>query len=377
MELANKTKEKTLVEEEKASVNKQYGSRLAEINANLNKLAGKVSDGFELREVKCDITYHKPETGQKTILRTDTNEEIIEKMEPFEFNLFNQPKDEKDPDEDGFEMQDEFESNNLEEEIDPEVASGAKSVEADSGDPVIELIKRSETNGLKVKLPPGELDKDLFAQVKAKMEEIGGVWKGGRTQAFVFEQQPDELIWSIISIPPLEQKNAAKRTPSAVAEKMVSMVEIGVFDEVLIPCAGSGELLDEVWKHHESKKIDVYELDESARKLLLKRENPVSIEGHDFLECDWDSIYEIALCHPPLTDQRYIPIIKNMYKAISGGGTLVALTHPEWTTSRKKDLADFRKWLDEKEAYTEDIPEKDFQETGEPKKAILIKITKA
>lgn len=378
IELANKNKEKTLVEEEKASVTKQYGSRISEISATINKLANKVSDGFELRDVEVEIRYNKPEAGQKTIIRKDNNSETIEKMEPFEFNLFNQPKTEKDPDEDGFDMGDEFDSNEDEENIDTDEVSGANNVESDSGDPVIELIKKCETNGLKVKLPEGQIDKELFQQVKAKMEEIGGVWKAGRTQAFVFDEAPDELIWSIISRPPAASNTIKKRTPSIVAEKMVSGVEILGHDDVLIPFAGGGELLEEVWRiHGDHVVITVYEENAEAKKALLNRAEPVYMEGDDFLQSDSEEIYEVAICHPPLHDQLYIPVVKKMFVALQPGGTMVALTHPEWTTSRKKDLADFRKWLDEKEAYTEEIPEKDFQEIGQPQKAILIKITKA
>lgn len=91
LSLANKTKEKVALEEEKKSVMSQYKAKLDEITAQCNKLSNQVSDGFEYREVDCEVAYHTPEDGKKTITRLDTKKVTIEKMESWEYNLFNQP----------------------------------------------------------------------------------------------------------------------------------------------------------------------------------------------------------------------------------------------------------------------------------------------
>lgn len=92
---ARKQKELVELEEEKKSVSSQYKARIDEIKATLNKLSNQVVDGFELREVDCEVRYHQPERGRKTIIRLDTGKvHAFEKMEAHEYNLFNQPEDE-------------------------------------------------------------------------------------------------------------------------------------------------------------------------------------------------------------------------------------------------------------------------------------------
>jgi hypothetical protein len=53
-----------------------------------------VASGYEIREVECEVKYHKPEQGKKTIIRKDNNSKIIEKMTSEEWNLFNQEQEE-------------------------------------------------------------------------------------------------------------------------------------------------------------------------------------------------------------------------------------------------------------------------------------------
>lgn len=91
LKLANKKRELAAVEEEKKSVTSQYAARVNEVKATCNKLSNQVSDGYEIRDVKCMIDYHKPEQGMKTLTREDNNQTIVEKMDNYEWNLFNQP----------------------------------------------------------------------------------------------------------------------------------------------------------------------------------------------------------------------------------------------------------------------------------------------
>lgn len=93
LNLANKTKELAAVEEEKKSVTSQYAAKVNEAKASCNKLSNQVADGYEIRDVECDIEFHKPKEGMKTLIRKDNSKIIEEKMSDWEFNLFNQPDD--------------------------------------------------------------------------------------------------------------------------------------------------------------------------------------------------------------------------------------------------------------------------------------------
>lgn len=94
VQLANKTKELSAITEEKKSVNSQFTARINEVKAATNKLSNQVSDGFEYREIDCEVKFHKPEQGKKTLIRKDTDKVVaVEAMTDYDWNLFNQPED--------------------------------------------------------------------------------------------------------------------------------------------------------------------------------------------------------------------------------------------------------------------------------------------
>lgn len=95
MDLANKTKELSAISEEKKSATSQFTARINEAKAATNKLSNLVTDGFEYRDVECEVQYHKPEQGKKTFIRLDTSKVVaVEQMTEFDYTLFNQPVEE-------------------------------------------------------------------------------------------------------------------------------------------------------------------------------------------------------------------------------------------------------------------------------------------
>ncbi len=95
VQLANKTKEHGSISEEKKSVNSQYTARLNNVKATCNRLSNQISDGFEFREYDCEVKFHEPSQGKKTIIRKDTDKIVaVENMTDADWNLFNQPEEE-------------------------------------------------------------------------------------------------------------------------------------------------------------------------------------------------------------------------------------------------------------------------------------------
>jgi hypothetical protein len=99
--LAENTKKLVSVKEEKGSVVAQYTARVKEVESKNNVLSNQISDGWEHRDVVCEVKYHQPVEGKKTITRVDTFESWEEKMEAWEFNLFTQPFAEGDEGDEG------------------------------------------------------------------------------------------------------------------------------------------------------------------------------------------------------------------------------------------------------------------------------------
>ena len=77
-------------EEEKKAIVSQYSSRINTLRSQIQDLSNKVSSGYEVRKVQCNIKYHFPEQNKKQITRTDTKEKFVEPMTKEDHHLWNQ-----------------------------------------------------------------------------------------------------------------------------------------------------------------------------------------------------------------------------------------------------------------------------------------------
>jgi hypothetical protein len=95
-QLAKKNKEVQTLRDEKKSVVSQLKARIDGAEADVNLLSNQVAEGWEYRDVECEVIFHSPVQGKKTIIRTDTGRKTaVEAMAEHEWNLFNQPEDEE------------------------------------------------------------------------------------------------------------------------------------------------------------------------------------------------------------------------------------------------------------------------------------------
>jgi rRNA processing protein Krr1/Pno1 len=79
--LASKTKEVNQLTEEKKSVVSQWTAKVNEAKATCNSLSFKVSDGFEYRDIECEVILNQPAQGKKTVIRKDDNRLVgVEEM---------------------------------------------------------------------------------------------------------------------------------------------------------------------------------------------------------------------------------------------------------------------------------------------------------
>jgi hypothetical protein len=101
VQLANETKKVGSLTEEKKSVTSQWTAKINEAKAACNSLSFKVADGYEHRDVECEVMLNVPKNGKKTIIRKDSNKRVgVEDMTTFDWakineenNLFNQLED--------------------------------------------------------------------------------------------------------------------------------------------------------------------------------------------------------------------------------------------------------------------------------------------
>lgn len=93
MNLAKTVQDLAQVEADKKATNAGFKGQIDEHKSNISDLSSKISNGYEFRDVECEVIYHKPENGKKTIIRSDNGKAIIEKMTHEDNNLFNQQFD--------------------------------------------------------------------------------------------------------------------------------------------------------------------------------------------------------------------------------------------------------------------------------------------
>lgn len=91
VQLANETKKVVSLTEEKKSVTSQWTAKINESKAACNNLSFKVADGYEHREIECEVIFNQPANGKKTIIRKDSNVLVaVEQMTTFDWDKINE-----------------------------------------------------------------------------------------------------------------------------------------------------------------------------------------------------------------------------------------------------------------------------------------------
>lgn len=97
-EMSSQLNQKSEVALNKARAMKQFSGEMKYWDNMINKNNILITDGFEYRNIDCEVVFNSPVTGQKIIKRLDNQEEWQEQMTIEEFDLFNItniPTDEK------------------------------------------------------------------------------------------------------------------------------------------------------------------------------------------------------------------------------------------------------------------------------------------
>lgn len=91
LQLANKNKEvKSLIQKKKA-VTSQCTAEINAAESACAVLSNQVADGYEHREVDCEVIFNQPAQGKKTIIRKDSNTLVgVEAMTTNDWNLINE-----------------------------------------------------------------------------------------------------------------------------------------------------------------------------------------------------------------------------------------------------------------------------------------------
>lgn len=125
-----------------------------------------------------------------------------------------------------------------------------------------EILNQCTVEGNIIKLPGVQLERKEYIEVKKRLELIGGKWKGGKVQGFVFETNPSDLLAQISNG---EKRNLKKEfqffeTPDFLADRLVELAEIKDKDVVLEPSAGRGAIVRATHRKFPAMDVFGYEL---------------------------------------------------------------------------------------------------------------------
>ena len=228
-----------------------------------------------------------------------------------------------------------------------------------------------------VKLPSTQLDRKVYLEVSKQLNLIGGKWKGGKIQGFIFNEDPADLLAQIAAG---EKRNIKKEyqffaTPDNLADDLVELAEIEYTHSVLEPSAGQGAIVNAI--HREFPALDVfgYELMD-INKTFLEKNDHFKLLGSDFLaECD--THFDRIIANPPFSKNQDINHIMKMYEHLNGGGRLVSIASRHWQFAGGNKEINFKKWLDDIGADIQNVDAGVFKKSGTNIATCIITINKS
>lgn len=241
----------------------------------------------------------------------------------------------------------------------------------------LEALQKCSVDGNNVYLPNIQLDRKVYLEVKKDLELIGGKWKGGKVSAFVFPNDPTELLEQIASG---EKRNLKKEfqffaTPDKLADELVSLAEIADDHEILEPSAGQGAIINAIRRVHPNYMIYWCELMEINQTFLINEIKNIFLNA-DFMLLDNSTTFDRIIMNPPFSKNQDIDHVQKAYDLLKENGRLVSVMSKHWQHCKNNKETDFLNWLNGVDATVTDVPEGTFKESGTNISTVIVVINK-
>ena len=201
-----------------------------------------------------------------------------------------------------------------------------------------------------------------YAKVKAILENLGGLWVGGKAQYFGFAYDVQESIDEVIKSGKMPKKNpnAFFPTPQSMVLEMINIAELAFGYHVspkrfLEPSAGEGGIIDKVKYFYDltvasRDKEDAVSCEFDCVEIMPYSAQQLRDKGYNVQECDFldyeNGKYDFILMNPPFSfkgDSRlYMAHIMHAYKMLAPCGVLVAVAPTGFATNDTKRDIEFR-----------------------------------
>ena len=225
-------------------------------------------------------------------------------------------------------------------------------------------------------LPNIQLNRTDYAAVNKVLEALGGKWDR-KLKGHVFNHCPADDIEAVLltgDVVDVKKVFQFFPTPRSVAEHMCDLAEIDDTVSVLEPSCGNGALADVIWKRGPRSLLGM-ELN-TALEDSLKNKPYKTIVGWDFLKLVADEAWDRIVMNPPFSNHQDIDHVRKAFGILKPGGILVSvMSNSPFFRTDKKSIA-FREFLEENNAFVEELPEGAFKESGTMVKTCVVKIKK-
>lgn len=267
----------------------------------------------------------------------------------------------------------------------------------------IEALKRFKlmpSGGVYHLTPPtGKMDDVLFRKCKGIIHNLGGKYKTNK-KVYEFPKDPTPMLEQVYQGKKIRKKslNQYFPTPPHLAAMLADHTNVvKASDRVLEPSAGRGDMAlivqgiikayDLSGEHNADHfKMDCIEIDPVHREHLMGKSNSLNVlNATNYLEQFYPDQYLHVIMNPPFSGKPYYscrdfsgddwvkggtneePIIEgaaigrdyeHVRKAIcdvAPYGSLISFMSVGWMTARGKGASSFRKWLDFKPEYADEI----------------------
>lgn len=250
-------------------------------------------------------------------------------------------------------------------------ASKARAIDPE----VLRVLRNGRTEDNKFFLGPERLDPKLYKKVNEVLKDLGGAWKGGKTQAHLFEGQADEAVAAVIASGEyLTAKDFGFFFTSAPqADSAVARARLAPGMLVLEPSAGSGSL---ALRAAEIVGLDnVFTCEYLDRNVAKLRAAGLSNVVHgDFLAMEPRPIYDAVIMNPPFGNLQDVRHVEHAAKFLKPDGVLVAIMSRSFQYRSTSAAAKFRNFAEQSLAEVEEIPAGAFREAGTEVATVMVRM---
>lgn len=232
---------------------------------------------------------------------------------------------------------------------------------------VVDVLSRAECFGSALRLPPGQLDRELYGRVDKALRNAGGKWnKSAKAHIFASDAQPKLLAMLGTGVAVDERKLFQTFfTPGGIAKQAAEWADVeGRI--VLEPSAGRGALADACIAAG-AENVHCFEMNSEYVDELLGKEYVTTLG--DFLTFKPFGRYHRIVMNPPFTGNQDIAHVNHALTWLSNRGVLVAIMAANQNRKGFAEIADH---------YAPEIVELErgaFKESGTDVPTIMIRVT--